>query len=371
MLSNKRYLGTSLVTQMILIPILLTIGLFIVLLIFPGFSFYELGKDANDLILLLIAFWGSVTLGGGVGYSFARLSKHKPDSAKERYLPALMPIIYALIFAILALTFSNGNFNSEWWGVYILKNPIFFIFDLILSFSGLHFIIPVAELMGYMGFLGGIILFERTADKGLNQSPARSFKVAVGLLCLSVLGFSAVATKTVLDNGSTELLYGKSTIGKDITEFDLMEKAPFQANNGLAQLDKPAGLQFTDLKTMPRLDGATAAYPVYAAFVEAVYKGLGEYYLANKNSNLKDLSTAFVASEQFPLDIVKCSKTDGAYERLIAGQTDIIFVAEPSKAQLEAIKARGDEFVLTPIGSEAFVFFTNSKNPVENLSIKR
>ena len=68
---------------------------------------------------------------------------------------------------------------------------------------------------------------------------------------------------------------------------------------------------------------------------------------------------------------MKCSKTDVAYERLIAGQTDIIFVAEPSKAQLEAIKARGDEFVLTPIGSEAFVFFTNSKNPVENLSLNQ
>jgi len=59
-----------------------------------------------------------------------------------------------------------------------------------------------------------------------------------------------------------------------------------------------------------------------------------------------------------------------AFTRKIAGQTDIIFVAEPSKAQIEAIKTQGDEFVLTPIGSEAFVFFTNSKNPVENLSVK-
>ena len=78
-----------------------------------------------------------------------------------------------------------------------------------------------------------------------------------------------------------------------------------------------------------------------------------------------------MASEQFPLDLVKCSKTDTAYERLIEGQTDMIFVAEPSKAQVEKIKAKGDEFVLTSIGSEAFVFFTNSKNPVENLTIKQ
>lgn len=371
MLSHKRYLIISLMNQMILIPILLTVGLFVFLPATNGLSLYSLGKDASNLILLLIAFFTSIVVGGAIGCSFAKLSKNKPDAVKDRYLPALLPMVYALIFGILALAFSNSNFNSGWWGVYVLKNPVFFIFDLALSLTGLPFIIPVAELMGYMGFLGGIVIYERTAKQSRARSLTPNFKIAVGLLCVSVLAFSGIATRTVLDNGSTELLYGKSTLGEELTEFDLMTKAPFRANNGLAQLAKPASLQFTDFTTMPKLDGATAVYPVYAAFVEAVYKGLGDYYRANKNDYGKDLSTAFVASEQFPLDIVKCSKTNVAYERLIAGQTDIIFAAEPSKAQLEAIKARGNEFVLTPIGSEAFVFFTNSKNPVENLSTKQ
>ncbi|MDP4161426.1 MAG: phosphate ABC transporter substrate-binding protein, partial [Bacillota bacterium] len=358
MLTNKRYLGTSLAAQMILIPILLTIGLFIVSSITNGLRLYELGKDAENLILLLVAVFGSVIVGGCVGYSFARISKHKPDSAKKRYLPALGPILYALIFAIGALAFSKGNFDTGWWGVYLLKNPMFFFFSVGLSLSGLPFIIPVAELIAYTGFLGGIVLYDRTAKKVRDSSVSRNFKMLVGLLCFSVLAFSVIATRTVIDNGSTELLYGKSTVGNDLTEFDLLDKAPFKANNGLAKLDKPASLQFTDFNTMPRLDGATAAYPVYAAFVQAVYKGLGDYYEANMTNigKEKDLSNAFVSSEQFPIDIVKCTKTDGAYERLIAGQTDIIFVAEPSKAQVEAIKAKGDGFVLTPIGSEAFVF---------------
>jgi len=371
MLSNKKYLGTSLATQMILIPFLLTIGLLMVSSITDGLSSYELGRDARELILLLIALTGSVMVGIFVGYFFARLSKHKPDSAKERYFPALVPIIYALVFAIVALTFSKGNFNSGWWGVYALKNPMLLIFGLGLSLSGLHFIIPVAELMGYVGFLMGIGLFEWTAKTAANGTLARNLKVALVLLCLFVFAFSGIMSREVINNGMIELLYGKSMVGKDLTEFDLMEKAPFKPDNGLAKLDKPASLQFTELDSMPRLDGATAAYPVYAAFVEAVYKGLGDYYTVNKNNNEKDISTAFVASERFPLDLVKCSKTGTAYERLIAGQTDMIFVAEPSKAHLEEIKAKGDEFVLTPIGSEAFVFFTNSKNSVESLTIKQ
>ncbi|MGC7871295.1 PstS family phosphate ABC transporter substrate-binding protein [Desulfosporosinus sp. SYSU MS00001] len=375
MLANKRYLGTSLAAQMILVPILLTIGLIVVSSITERLRLYELGQDGNNLILLMIAALGSLIVGGCVGYSFERLSKHKPDSAKERYLPALVPIIYALIFAIPALSFSHGNFNSGWWGVYSLKNPVFFIFDVGLALTGLGFIIPVSELMGYTGFLGGILIYEGNLKKMQDRSLSRNFKGAVGLLCLLVLAFSLTATRTVIDNGSTELLYGKSTVGNDLTEFDLLQKAPFKVNNGLAKLSKPASLQFTDLNTMPRLDGATAAYPVYAAFAEAVYKGLGDYYKVNTStSNInegKDLSDAFVSSDKFPLDIVKCTKTDGAYERLIAGQTDIIFVAEPSKAQSEEIKAKGDDFVLTPIGSEAFVFFTNAQNPVDNLSLKQ
>ncbi|MGF7186386.1 ABC-type phosphate transport system substrate-binding protein [Desulfitispora alkaliphila] len=97
---------------------------------------------------------------------------------------------------------------------------------------------------------------------------------------------------------------------------------------------------------------------------------MDEYYQANKNNHDKDIYTAFVASDEYPFNIIKCSKTGTAYERLINGETDIIFVAEPSSAHVEAIVAKGDKFVLTPLGSEAFVFFTNAENPVESLITK-
>jgi len=66
---------------------------------------------------------------------------------------------------------------------------------------------------------------------------------------------------------------------------------------------------------------------------------------------------------------VRCSKTGVAYDRLIRGETDIIFVARPSKAHLEQALQMNVELHLTPIGREAFVFFVNERNPVQGLTI--
>lgn len=100
----------------------------------------------------------------------------------------------------------------------------------------------------------------------------------------------------------------------------------------------------------PKLDGATAAYPVYAAIAQAMFDGLGVNSIDH---------------------FVMCSKTDGAYERLINGEVDIIFVAQPSKQQMEMAKEKGVELNLTPIAKEAFVFTVNSSNPVETLTVKQ
>lgn len=374
MKSNRRYIASSLGVQMVVIPIILTVGLFAVSFTLGGWlntASSVLGKNAERFIITMIAFFGSLTVGGITGFVFGKSSGIEKYSVKIRYITAIVPIIYALIFAVLALILSKGNYNSSWWAVYVFKNPIFLVFDFALAFIGLHFIMPVAELMSYLGFLFGIFIWEKIYQSNSQNKLSVVSKSVFTSVCVVVIIFLGISTKDVLNNGVIELLYGKSTVGKDLTEFDLMQIAPFKENNGLARLDKESSLKFKDIDEMPRLDGATAAYPVYAAFVEAVYEGLGDYYKANMNSNQKDVYLAFVESDSYPFNIVKCSKTNIAYERLMNGQTDIIFAAEPSKSQVEALKAKGDEFVLTPIGSEAFVFFTNVKNPVDNLSIEQ
>lgn len=126
---------------------------------------------------------------------------------------------------------------------------------------------------------------------------------------------------------------------------DLREYTPFTEETKAVSLDEPSTLKIQS--DLPRLDGATALYPLYSAFVQAVYPK-DNYNVYNSN--------------------VMCTTTPDAYKNLIEGQVDVIFVARPSKEQIAEANRKGIEFKLTPIGYEAFVFFVNSKNEVDGLS---
>jgi len=128
-------------------------------------------------------------------------------------------------------------------------------------------------------------------------------------------------------------------------EVDLYGYQPFTQSEKLARLDHPASLEL--VKDVPHLDGATALYPLYAAFAEAVYP---------------EKSYDAYASE------IRSSTTPEAYSRLIKGEADVIFAAGPSDSQKRTAEQAGVNLKLTPIGREAFVFFVNAQNDVDNLS---
>jgi phosphate transport system substrate-binding protein len=69
--------------------------------------------------------------------------------------------------------------------------------------------------------------------------------------------------------------------------------------------------------------------------------------------------------------IVQCNTTSKAYRRLIDGETDIIFCYEPSEAEVKAAAAKGKRFNLTPICKDAFVFMVNSKNSINNITLRQ
>ena len=145
-------------------------------------------------------------------------------------------------------------------------------------------------------------------------------------------------------------IYQASLPTVDDRSLMLLDYQPFSRDNQLVTLDEPADFQLETPWAL-RLDGATALYPVYAAFAQAVFPESDDYVPFHST--------------------VECNGTIDAYQRLINGEVDMIFAAAPSQAQLEAAEHAGMELHMTPIGSEAFVFFVNNKNPVTGLTVEQ
>lgn len=127
---------------------------------------------------------------------------------------------------------------------------------------------------------------------------------------------------------------------------DLTVYAPFSENSKTAKLNKASTLLLAD--SLPVLDGATALFPVYAAFAEGAY-----------------------AKDVYSPQTVLCTNTGNAYKSIISGERDIVFVAAASQKQLEAAKNAGVELKFTPIGREAFVFLVGNENPVNDISYQK
>ena len=136
----------------------------------------------------------------------------------------------------------------------------------------------------------------------------------------------------------------------------LYDYTPYEYNSKTASLEKEASLLLSE--DLPKMDGATALYPVYAAFAKAVYP---KEVFFDENGNVENYHNN---------KYVTCTTTSNAYGKIVTGEADIIFVASPSKEQDQFAHECGVELVYTPIGNEAFVFFVNSKNPIEDITLE-
>ena len=159
----------------------------------------------------------------------------------------------------------------------------------------------------------------------------------------------------------------------DYLPFDnLVDLGWVYGKSKVALLERPSSLRLTS--DLPRIDGATAMYPLYSSFVRAVYPEIG-IYEEEGSYDLKALSEwpylpnnlRFGHDENFK-SIVQCNTTSEAYRRLIDGETDIVFCYEPSQAERNAAAERGVSFNLTPIAKDAFVFIVNKNNVLNNIT---
>ncbi|HWO75421.1 MAG TPA: PstS family phosphate ABC transporter substrate-binding protein [Bacillus sp. (in: firmicutes)] len=187
--------------------------------------------------------------------------------------------------------------------------------------------------------------------------------ITIGLIIIAILAIYGQLKKKIPKMGTIVFLilcaiswaafegyqtYLKSLEVVSTQDVDLSAYRPFIENTKAVSLGEESTFKIED--NLPKLDGATALYPVYSAFAQAVYPEK-EYSLENSE--------------------VVSNQTSRAFDRLLNGEADIIFIAQPSQGQMDMAKRMGIELHMTPIGREAFVFFVHSDNPVDELTIEQ
>lgn len=135
---------------------------------------------------------------------------------------------------------------------------------------------------------------------------------------------------------------------------------PFEEGSDLARIN--ASLELTE--DLPVLDGAAALVPVYASFVEAVYP---EGCVTYEGGSFSDDN--FYGENFAPDSAMQYKNTVRGFEAVVNGDTDVFFSAAPSADQKKYAEEQGVELVYVPVGLEAFVFFVNENNPVDDLSV--
>lgn len=152
------------------------------------------------------------------------------------------------------------------------------------------------------------------------------------------------------------------TLSDRIADISLLEQyAPYAPDTNVAELGEKSELIISE--NIPHMDGATALYPIYSAFAKAVYPQKTISDIVVKNGNISKTNE----NNQY----LRCTKTAHAYEAIINGESDIIFVAAPSEEQEKKAEEAGVQLVYTPIGREAFVFFVNRKNLFDNITTEQ
>ncbi len=117
---------------------------------------------------------------------------------------------------------------------------------------------------------------------------------------------------------------------------------------------------------LPVLDGAAALVPIYASIIDTLYPVGSVTYKGGEFSDDNYYGENFASDSK-----MQYKNTVRGYKAITDGETDILFCASPSEEQVKYAEDKGVELVYIPIGLEAFVFFVNANNPVENLTTEQ
>ena len=203
-----------------------------------------------------------------------------------------------------------------------------FITAMLLFSSGINHIITYIGLIVVPSLLLPLIWLKK-----------RKKFLIIWCICAAVYG-AALGTNFGI------IKYNKSITVNTSPNIDIQAYLPFEENSKIVKTySKTLKLN----ENLPRIDGAAALFPVYSAFVNAVYPN---------TTKLHD-------------GIFEYNNTPDGYRLLAEKETDIFIGVYPSDEQKAYAEENQTTFEYTPIGTEAFVFFVHKDNPITNLTTKQ
>ena len=203
-----------------------------------------------------------------------------------------------------------------------------FITAMILFSSGINHIIAYIGLIVVPSLLLPLIWLKK-----------RKKFLIIWCICAAVYG-------TALGTNFGIIKYNKSITVNTSPNIDIQAYLPFEEDSKIVKTDSKT-LKLTE--NLPRIDGAAALFPVYSAFVNAVYPN---------TTKLHD-------------GIFEYNNTPDGYRLLAEKETDIFIGVYPSDEQRAYAEENQPTFEYTPIGTEAFVFFVHKDNPITNLTTEQ
>jgi phosphate transport system substrate-binding protein len=372
--ARRRYVRRVVLLAAVVVPIMAQMGILfgaVATMLFSSAQFFgalgttlSLSLATACYVILVVVFSACTWL---LLYP-SQAKNHIPESLFVRLAPAVIPPMFYLLVWTVVLIASGFSYIEGPWAVYYLLSAPYLIASGFFALLGLMFwVVPLQIGQALLAVVMIQLLTRRnrrlrqkdgqdtsdadgasdtgdagdTGDTGGARLDKRAIVtgVAVLVVCLAAVFSLYARSQRYVDTQNYDQMVGH--------ELPLGNYQPFFADNNLEVLPTPSLMIDSNY---PRLDGATAALPVYGAMAQAIYRGL---------------------DEESAYEYVNCSTTNGAYEQLIDGNVDVFFGAQPSESQQQLAQQAGVELELTPLGREAFVFFVNKDNPVDSLTLEQ
>ena len=257
-----------------------------------------------------------------------------------------------LVGAVLLLFY--GGLSVYLWKKRDVDAPAATGKEVLVFFAKIVLTVLVIVASGYIAVLGGMILM----SEGVHQVFAYIGMAVLPSLLLPLIwlkkkkkAFIIWLIPAAIYFISLGVHYGLEKYDQSITintapNINVHEYLPFREDSKIIKIDSET-LKLTE--DLPVIDGAAAFFPVYSAFVNAVYPETTELYDG----------------------VFEYNNTPGGYQLLAEKGIDLFLGVYPSEEQKAYAEECDTTFVYTPVGTEAFVFFVHKDNPIDNLTTEQ